>query len=145
MRWLRREGVVPQIILYAPDEAVRLAAFQASGVVPFDTVPVLYVLGRYVAGQTSTPSDLLPFLAPEQPSAGHWMACAFGRHENACVTTAALLGGHVRVGFDNSLLNPYGTVARDNAGLVATASATVIACGGRLADAAQLRSGWGLR
>ncbi|GJD54001.1 3-keto-5-aminohexanoate cleavage enzyme [Methylobacterium crusticola] len=143
--WLRRESVVPRIILYAPDEAVRLAALQASGVVPFDAVPVLYVLGRYTVGQTSTPSDLLPFLAPTQPSASHWMACAFGRHENACVTVAALLGGHLRVGFENNLLNPDGTTARANAELVASAAATVTASGGRPASAAQLRSGWDLR
>ena len=30
------------------------------------------------------------------------MTCAFGRYENACVTAAALLGGHVRVGFENN-------------------------------------------
>lgn len=142
MEWLRREGIVPQIILYAADEAVRLAALQASGVVPFDAVPVLYVLGRYTAGQTSAPSDLLPFLAPEQPQAKHWMTCAFGRYENACVTASALLGGHVRVGFENNLLALDGRMAWDNAELVAVAKATIVACGGRAATAAELRSSW---
>ena len=142
MEWLRREGIVPQIILYAPDEAVRLAALQASGLVPFEAVPVLYVLERYTAGQTSAPSHLLPFLAPDQPRARHWMTCAFGRYENACVTAAALLGGHVRVGFENNLLTPAGKAARDNAELVAAATATVVACGGRQATTAELRSVW---
>ena len=142
MEWLRREGIVPQVILYAADEAVRLAALQASGVVPFEAVPVLNVLGRYTAGQTSAPSDLLPFLAPHQPRARHWMTCAFGRYENACVTASALLGGHVRVGFENNLLTPDGRTARYNAELVAAASATVVACGGQPATAVELRSDW---
>ena len=145
MDWVRREGVVPQIILYAPDEAVKLAALQASGVVPFASIPVIYVLGRYTTGQTSSPADLLPFLAPGQPEAAHWMTCAFGRYENACVTTGALLGGHVRVGFENNLLMPDGTMARDNAALVATARTAIIACGGTIATADDLRSGWYLR
>ncbi len=145
MDWLRRENVSPQIILYAPEEALRLAELQASGIVPFESVPVLYVLGRYTAGQTSRPADILPFLTPSQPSAKHWMVCAFGRYENACVTAGALLGGHVRVGFENNLLKPDGTTSRDNADLVAAAGATIIASGGQLADAARLRSDWGVR
>ncbi len=145
MAWLRQESVVPQIILYAPEEAAKLAKLQASGVVPFESVPVLYVLGRYTARQTSSPADILPFLSSVQPSAEHWMVCAFGRHENACVTAGALLGGHVRVGFENNLHKPDGTTSRDNADLVAAAAATIIASGGQLADAARLRSDWNVR
>jgi len=76
------------------------------GLVPFESVPVLYVLGLSTAGQTSCPADLLPFLAPDHPKFTNWMVCAFGRHEAACVTSAALLGSHARVGFENNILLP---------------------------------------
>lgn len=141
--WLKRERVAPQIILYAPEEAVRLAEMRRRGLVPWDEIPVLHVLGRYVAGQTSLPADLLPFLAPEVPRFRSWMACAFGRHEAACGLAAALLGGDVRVGFENNLHLPDGRVAGSNADLVRAVAGPLIRTGGRLADAAALRTAWG--
>jgi 3-keto-5-aminohexanoate cleavage enzyme len=140
--WLRRENVIPQIILYSPEEAVTLAQLKARGLVPFEDVPVLYVLGRYTPGQKSSPSDLLPFLAPSMPRFAHWSVCAFGVRENACVTTAALLGGHMRVGFENNLWQPDGSVAPDNAALVAAAHMAVEACGLQTATADELRAAW---
>lgn len=139
LAWMKREGVVPQIILYAPEEAVRLDAMWRRGLVPFDRIPVLYVLGRYSVGQTSTPADLLPFLAPEMPRYAHWSVCAFGRHETACVTAGALLGGHARVGFENNLFRPDGTLADKNADLVSSVAETVRGCGLTVADADDLR------
>lgn len=142
LAWLRRESVTPQIILYSPEEAVRLADLEARGLFPFNDVPVLYVLGRYAAGQRSSPADLLPFIAPGMPRFAHWTACAFGAREIACVTAAALLGGHMRVGFENNLYLPGGAVAPDNAALVAMSRSTVAACGVTIATAADLRAAW---
>ncbi|MEC5292684.1 3-keto-5-aminohexanoate cleavage protein [Aurantimonas sp. C2-6-R+9] len=139
LAWMKREGVVPQIILYAPEEAVRLDAMWRRGLVPFDRIPVLYVLGRYTVGQTSTPAALLPFLAPEMPRFAHWSVCAFGQHETACVTAGALLGGHARVGFENNLFRPDGTLADTNADLVSSVAETIRGCGLTVADADDLR------
>jgi 3-keto-5-aminohexanoate cleavage enzyme len=140
--WLRLGKIVPQIILYTPEEAVKLAGLKARGLIPFDDVPVLYVLGRYSAGQKSSPGDLLPFLAPGMPRFGHWSVCAFGARETACVTAGALLGGHVRVGFENNLFLPDGARARDNAELVAAAANAIAACGLRYTTAEKLREDW---
>jgi uncharacterized protein (DUF849 family) len=117
---LRLKGmqVWPQIILYTPEEAVRLAAMQKRGVIPFDRIAVIYVLGRYTLLRTASPPDLLPFLGG--PRFAHWSVCAFGRREAACVTAGALLGGHVRVGFENNLALPNGERAESNAELVGT-------------------------
>lgn len=139
LAWMKREDVSPQIILYDPAEAVRLAALARRGLVPWPDIPVLYVLGRYTVTQTSQPSDLMPFLAPDVPRFAHWSACAFGRHEAACVTAAALLGGHVRVGFENNLQMPDGNPAPANASLVATVATTLHALGYEACPAASLR------
>ncbi len=144
LTWLRDNHVVPQIILYTPDETQRLAAMQRRGLIPQDDIPVLYVLGRYTPGQVSTPADLLPFLAPEMPRFGHWSVCAFGRHEAACVVTAALLGGHVRVGFENNLFRPDGSTAGSNADQVAAVAHALGACGVKIATAADLREQWAI-
>jgi len=142
MGWVRQEGIAPQFILYAPEEAVRLADLMKRGVVPFEDIPVLFALGRYTAGQTSQPSDLLPYLAPGMPVFSHWMVCAFGRREAGCVTAAGLLGGHVRVGFENNLDLPDGTRANSNADLVDRAALALKTCGTSLADADDLRQAW---
>jgi 3-keto-5-aminohexanoate cleavage enzyme len=140
--WLRLGKIVPQIILYTPEEAVKLAGLKARGLIPFDDVPVLYVLGRYSAGQKSSPGDLLPFLAPGMPRFGHWSVCAFGARETACVTAGALLGGHVRVGLENNLFLPDGSQAQDNADLVSASANAIAACGLRHATAEELRKDW---
>jgi len=140
LHWMKRHEVTPQIILYDPGEAVYLAELADRGLVPWDHVPVLFVLGRYKEGRTSAPSDLLPFLAPGIPRFRHWSVCAFGRHECACVTAAALLGGHVRVGFENNLLVPDGRVAGTNAALVQAAAIAVRSVGLGLLTAAGIRS-----
>jgi uncharacterized protein (DUF849 family) len=140
LSWLYREKCAPQIILYTPEEANKLAELKARGLIPFEDIPVLYVLGRYTAGQKSSPSDLLPFLAPGMPRFRHWSVCAFGQRETACVTAGALLGGHVRVGFENNLFLPDGSLARDNAALVEAAANAIAACGLRRATAEELRA-----
>ncbi len=118
---LRQMRVHPQIILYTPAEAERLGAMLKAGLIPFDKLSVLYVLGRFALTRTGVPRDLLPFLAPEAPRFHAWSVCAFGRRETACVTAAALLGGHARVGFENNLALPSGERAASNAELVGAA------------------------
>ncbi|MCX2721293.1 3-keto-5-aminohexanoate cleavage protein [Roseibium salinum] len=140
LHWMKREKVLPQIIVYDPLEAARLADLRERGDLPYKDIPVLYVLGRYTASQTSTPGDLLPFLDARQPRFSHWTACAFGRYETACLTAAALLGGNVRTGFENNTVLPDGREAPGNKALVASLAASVNSCGIGLADADALRA-----
>lgn len=110
--------------------------------IPFERLSVLYVLGRYTAGQTSDPTDLLPFLGQSMPRFSHWSSCAFGRREAACVLTAALLGGNIRVGFENNVLLPNGRTAGGNEELVDIARDGVVRLGHRPATATELRIEW---
>jgi 3-keto-5-aminohexanoate cleavage enzyme len=140
--WIHRENILSQLILYTPDEASRLSKLLQSGNLPFDDLPVLYVLGRYSAGQRSRPADLLPFLAEGAPRFGSWMACAFGPDEIACVTAAALLGGDARVGFENNIWLPDGSLAPSNAAAVAGAAEALRRWGRTIAGADELRRRW---
>jgi 3-keto-5-aminohexanoate cleavage enzyme len=140
LNWMKREAVTPQIILYDPTEAKRFAALMARGDISWPAIPILFVLGRYSQGQVSRPSDLLPFIAPGMPYFDHWSVCAFGSQEAACVTAAALLGGHVRVGFENNLLLPDGRIAASNADLVRTVAAAIRDLGSVSCDASFLRA-----
>ena len=140
LAWMNKHDVLPQIILYDASEAVRLAAMIRRGAVPWTDIPVLYPLGRYTVSQTSQPSDLLSFLEPGAPRFSSWSVCAFGRHEAACVTAAALLGGHVRVGFENNLHLPAGSQAGSNAELVEPVAAALKRLGLAICDAAAART-----
>ncbi len=136
LRWMR---IWPQIILYTPGEAQRLAAMQKAGLIPFEKTTVLYVLGRFSLLRRAVPSDLLPFLAPDMPRFASWSVCAFGWREAACVVAGALLGGHLRVGFENNTTLPGGGQAATNADLVGAVARALDDLGLATQDAEGLR------
>lgn len=142
LAWLAERRIMTQIILYDEADVRRWLSLRARGLVPPGAWSVLFVLGRYSAGQTSSAYDLLPFLAAYDHSLP-WAICAFGPEENACVTTAAAFGGHMRVGFENNLKLRDGTIAPDNAALVAQATQGARALGRPLATAADARRIYG--
>lgn len=144
LSFMREENIAPQIILYHPEEALHLKIMMVRGLIPFPDIPVLYVLGRYTKGQRSAPSDLLPFLGESMPHFPHFMVCAFGQQEAACVTTAALLGGHARVGFENNLNLINGGIAPNNAAIVAGVTEALAPLGLKPQSAEDLRASWGL-
>lgn len=137
--WLVEADIMTQVILYDADDVRDWNMLRARGVIPQGQWFMLFVLGRYSAGQTSAPSDLLPFLA-----LGHggypWAMCAFGAQEHACAMAAAALGGHARVGFENNLLLRDGTLAASNADLVRQVAEGAAALHRPLANAEQIRA-----
>lgn len=127
-----------QVILYTADELARYRDLRTRGVIPDGKWSLLFVLGRYTAGQTSDPRALLPFLSAhtgDEP----WALCACGPQEAACVQAAAALGGHARVGFENNLSLPDGSIAVGNEALVANAAVGARVVGRRLASADDVR------
>lgn len=137
-----------QYILYSADDVVRYRDLRTRGILPDAPHWVLFVLGRYSAGQRSDPSDLLPFLQAWSDGGNltahvPWAMCAFGPREAECALTAALLGGHARLGFENNMLLPDGSTAPDNAALVANLRRQLDALHRPLASAAALRSWFG--
>ena len=162
LNWCADVGIAVQHILYDAADTARLvtlasatrAAGEGSGFPPppgqdvasafrRKTPHALFVLGRYATNQRATPGDLLPFLE-QWPPPWPWTACAFGPHEAACLADALALGGHVRVGFENNLLRPDGTLAASNAEQVARVRDLAIRCHRRLATPADARAIYGL-
>ena len=118
--FMREAKISPQFILYASDDVRRFNQLVEKGILPGEKFPVLFVLGRYSAGQVSDPADLLPFIGTSS-CISTWMVCAFGAFENACILTGAGLGGHARIGFENNHLLVDGSPADHNAELIAQA------------------------
>jgi uncharacterized protein (DUF849 family) len=138
LAWLQRERIAPQYILYSPVEVARFHELRTRRVIPQRRPLALFVLGRYADKAEAAPADLLPFLAVHDPDCP-WSLCAFGRRECACVLTAAGLGGHVRVGFENNLWRADGQPAASNAELVLQIVAGAALLGRKVADSLETR------
>lgn len=120
LRFLKREHIAPQFILYDPDDIQRLGELIARGVILYTDPPIIYVLGRYQSNGAPQPADLLPYFAAATPAAifARFMVCAFSPAEAACGLAGALMGGDIRVGFENNILLPEGSMAPDNPALI---------------------------
>lgn len=114
--WAAKEDIAVQHILYAPEEVERAARLMSAGVLPQGPADLLFVLGRYVTDQECDPGALTGFLSTLAATGldASWSVCAFGRGETAALAAAMALGGHARVGFENSLRHADGRIAADN-------------------------------
>jgi 3-keto-5-aminohexanoate cleavage enzyme len=83
--------------------------------------PLLYnfVMG-VPGGIPPTAANLLTMLA-NRPQPGPWTATGIARHELPLGTLATVLGGHVRVGFEDNIYLRRGELAKSNADLVTRA------------------------
>lgn len=142
--WMADRGILPQWILYSSEDVERFQSLKDREIIPSGPSFRLYVLGRYTKNQRSEPGDLLPFLASASGD-DPWAICAFGPKETASAVTAAALGGHARVGFENNLYLPDGQRAPDNAALVAAVASGARAIGRPLASATEAREIIGAR
>ncbi len=136
--WLKTEDVMPQYILYSPEEVTRFEDLRRRGIIPDDWPFVLLVLGRYSDSLQGDP-DLLGRYVEGLQQDVTWMVCCFGRSENEAVVAAARRHGHARVGFENNLELPDGTVAPDNAALVRLAAESGGDAGRHIASADDVR------
>jgi len=137
-KWLADEHVVSQYILFSEDDLQLYRDLMTRGVVPDNPHWLLFVLGRYDTGFTSSPVSLLPFLICRQDDTP-WAVCAFGRNEHVSAACAATLGGHVRLGFENNLYLKDGRKAVSNDQLIMQMTDVAGAIGRPLAKAEDLR------
>jgi uncharacterized protein (DUF849 family) len=109
----REANIAVQHILYEPAELQRLLSLIRDGHIS-EPAAALFVFGRHVPHGTAQARDLVDWLSG-WPAQWPWSLCGFGIGEPQLLTAAIGLGGHVRVGFENNLLQPDGQVAPDNA------------------------------
>ncbi|VVD78889.1 3-keto-5-aminohexanoate cleavage protein [Pandoraea anhela] len=144
--WLWQTQIATQYILYDTDDVAHYWRLRARGAIAPGRHWVLFVLGRYSKGQLSSPTDLLPFLHAwktgadalgEASDATPWAMCAFGPREAECALAAVLQGGHARIGFENNLYLPDGSVSPDNTASLGalTSAAAPLALAPMTADA----------
>jgi len=111
-----RAGLLIQYILYSPDDVEWYELLCDQGIIPGKTHFLLFVIGSYSVDYDPVHglSDYVKALRRDS----RWMVCAFGRNEYSVMKQAAELGGHARVGFENNMLLPDGSLAMSNEALV---------------------------
>lgn len=127
--WALSARIAVQHIIYTPEEFDRFLDLTERGVIPGRRHSLIFPLGRYATGQESDPAELIPFVARVRDNGGAdrfiWWVCAFGAAETPSLVAAAALGGHCRIGFENSFLNADGSRADSNAERVADLQASL--------------------
>lgn len=101
-----------QHILYDASDVETLRRWIGVGVVPAGHTSVLLVLGSYAQQQAASPSDVAHRLAAVRDFPDR-MVCAFGPSEAATLAAAHRLGADVRIGFENNIHRPDGSLLQD--------------------------------
>ena len=108
----------------------------ADGTVPAASHFQIVTGVKYAAAATP---ESLAYLKSILPAGCTWSAFGLGRMEFPMLATSFLLGGHVRVGFEDNLYLSKGKLARNNAELVTRAVQLLELLGGEPATAAEAR------
>ncbi len=89
-------------------------------------------------GISGNPRDLL-FMAESIPAGSTWTVAGVGRFEFPMITMGILMGGHVRVGFEDNVYLEKGVLAKSNGELVEKAARIAKELGRGIADPAEAR------
>ena len=112
-----------QHICYEPEDIDLLSNLLNEAALSKNGTWCMFVIGHY-SGKISKPENIYPFVERLKKNNinGDWAVCAFAKEEISCLKMAIKLGGKIRVGFENSLLMPDGSVAPNNETKVKAAS-----------------------
>lgn len=112
---MRQHGVVPEFEIFDAGMLATLARWLHKGVVSAPA-HVDFVLG-VPGGMPGTPQALM-YLLSQLPPGLSWTVAGIGAAQLPLATLAVLLGGHVRVGFEDNIHFRRGELARSNAQFV---------------------------
>ena len=121
---LSEEGTKIQHICYEPEDIDLLSNLLDKANLTKDGTWCMFVIGHY-SGKVSNPVNIYNFLEALKKNniKADWAICAFAKEEVSCLKTAIKLGGKIRVGFENSIFMPDGTIAPSNEKKVKAANA----------------------
>jgi len=135
-------GIKPEIECFDKgmiDMALRL---QKKGVIK-DPIHFDLVLG-VTGGIAASPRDLV-FMADSLPAKSTYTVAGIGRNEFSMAACAIIMGGHVRVGFEDNVFMEKGLLAKSNGELVLKAVRLAKELGREIATPAEARAILGLK
>ncbi len=103
------------------------------------TLPTHFTITLGLKGAMGARRSTLQYLVSEVPRGSTWSVSAIGRHQLDMADVAVGLGGHVRVGMENSLFVEPGVPASSNVQFVAAVAEMARRRGRGIADSDQAR------
>lgn len=135
-------GVLPEIECFEAGDFVFADDLMAKGALP-GNAPYSFVLGTKY-GLPATPEAMM-YARSQIPRGARWTGFGVSRHSFPMAAQAVLLGGNVRVGFEDTVYLRRGRQAKDNADLVHWGVDLIERLGGDVATVAETRVMLGLR
>jgi 3-keto-5-aminohexanoate cleavage enzyme len=143
--YFQEVGVAPEIEVYESGMIDYVAKLVKKGFITHNPLHVQFVLG-VPGGMSGKPKNLIymaEHLKEEIPTAT-WGVAGIGRWQLPCAMMAIVMGGHVRVGFEDNIYYHKGVLADSNAQLVSRISRIAEEYGRTIASPKEARSILGL-
>jgi 3-keto-5-aminohexanoate cleavage enzyme len=115
---MRADGVRPELEIYDLGMLATAGRLLDGGLL---ADPPLYNFVMGVRGGIRATTENLIAMLRNMPRPGHWTATGIGRDQLPLTTVACVMGGHMRVGFEDNVYYRRGQLASSNAELVARA------------------------
>lgn len=134
-------GVKPELELFDTGDIMLARDLLAEGAL--HSPPMVSLVTGIKYGMPSTP-DMLATAARMLPGDAQWTGFGIGRMAFPMLAQSFLLGGHVRIGMEDTSYIAKGQLCRDNAELVERGRDIIEKLGGRIASAGEARRMLGL-
>jgi uncharacterized protein (DUF849 family) len=134
-------GVVPEIEIFDSGDLQLAQSFVERGILHGRLMWQIVLGVRY--GAMADPQTMMYF-AQRLPPDAQWTAFGIGRQAFPMLAQSFLLGGHVRIGMEDTVYLEKGVLTPSNAKLVEKAVGIVESLGGRIATLAEAREMLGL-
>ncbi|WP_321393685.1 3-keto-5-aminohexanoate cleavage protein [Emcibacter sp.] len=134
-------GVLPEIECFEAGDFVFADDLMAKGALP-KNAPYSFVLGTKYGLPATT--EAMSYARNQIPRGANWTAFGVSRHSFPMAAQAVLLGGNVRVGFEDTVYLRRGKMAANNAELVSWGASIIEHLGNDLATAGEAREMLGL-
>jgi len=138
---MQDNGIKPEVEIFDTGMLYDAFYFVKTGVLR-EPVHFQFVLG--VGGGMPATVENLAYLVRQLPETATWSAFGVGKDHIAMLSTALVLGGDVRVGFEDNVYYSKGVLAKSNAQLVERAARLVGEFNRELATPGDVRELFGL-
>lgn len=138
---LQDAGVLSEIECFEAGDFVFADDLMAKGLIP-KNAPFTFVLGTKY-GLPATPEAMM-YSRNQIPRGNQFTGFGISRHSFPMAAQSVLLGGHVRVGFEDTIYLRKGLLANNNAELVNWGKELIEKIGGEVATAGETRQMLGL-
>lgn len=135
-RRMAEHGVKPELEIFNPGQLT-----EVHNLIEKDLLKTPYLCNTVFGMQTGTlpkPKNVVNF-ADNLPAGSEWTCMAIGKHQVPLTTTALAMGGHMRVGMEDTVHYSEGELAESNAQLVRRAADLVEGLGRELATPDEAR------